>query len=115
MRHGFQPAMRAQLPVDPVQMIAERLRRDREITRDHSGSFARGEAAEDPALLLAQGLHGRMIGCVSGKRDDFAREIEHAGEQQLLALSPGDVARQANEQLTTRAPILEENRRDVHP
>ena len=52
MRHCLESAVRAQLPVDVVQVIAQGMRRDPQLASDRRGVAPCGEQREDPPLLL---------------------------------------------------------------
>jgi len=52
MRHGFESAVRAQFPIDVVQVVTKGVRGDLQLASDRGRVAPSGEKREDPPLLL---------------------------------------------------------------
>ena len=74
----------AELLVDAVEVVAERLRGNPQPAGDGHGVVAFGEQPEDPTLLVGERLDRGVAGVV-GERNDVTGDVHHAIEQLLVA------------------------------
>src|SRR5688500_889047 len=106
MRHRREPAVRAELPVDVMQVIAQGLRRDVETSRDGCGVAALREETKNATLLRGQRLDWRCIRRDLRERNDLARGLQQSRRDLLPSAPITDVARKPNEQTLTRSRII---------
>src|SRR4051794_29068059 len=67
--HRFESGVRAQLAIDVVQVVAERLRGDLQLAGDRGRIASLGEERENRFLLAGQELDWRLVGCLVVDRD----------------------------------------------
>ena len=72
--HRLEPVVRAELAVDVVQVVAERVRGDAQRAGDRCRAAAVGEEPEDAKLLIGPWLDGCVIGRSIGERHPRPRD-----------------------------------------
>src|SRR3954471_18802943 len=82
--HRLQARVRPQLPVDVVQVIAEGLWRNLELSGDGGRGAPLGEGRKDRLLLAGQGLGWGVVRRLLVDRDDLPGRREHLAEQCFL-------------------------------
>src|SRR5688500_14656679 len=115
MRDGFEAVVRAQLAVDVLEVVAQRLRGDVQAPGDAGGVSAVGQQLQDPTLLLREWLDRRVIRPVVGERDDLTGRCNHPLEEMFPGSTVVDVAREPDEEPPSRSRIVEHYRRHVYP
>src|SRR5437870_4599875 len=108
--HRLKAAVCAELVVDVVEMVAERLGGNAQLAGDGRGIAAFGEELQDAALLLGERLDRRVMGLVAGERNELSRNLEHAVEPLLVASALVDIALQPHEEPPSRALVVEDDR-----
>jgi hypothetical protein len=111
--YRFETIVGAELLVDVVEVVAERLGGNPQLPGDGRGVVASGEQLEDAPLMYGERLDGGVVGLI-GERNDSPRGLHHAAGQLLVAPPLIDVARQPHQQPASRLSVVEQDRRDVH-
>src|SRR5436190_8202992 len=106
--HRLKAGVCAELVVDVVEMVAERLGGNAQLAGDGRGVAAFGEELQDAALLLGERLDRRVMGLVAGERNELSGDLHHAIEPLLVASALVDVAHQSHEEPAAR-PLVVEN------
>src|SRR3989442_12074281 len=86
--HRLKAGVCAELVVDVVEMVAERLGGNAQLAGDGRGIAAFGEELQDAALLLGERLHKRVKGLGARGRNKVSGKTQHAGETPLLSSAP---------------------------
>src|SRR5437773_2440797 len=107
--------VRAELAVDMMEVVAERLAGDTQPPRNASGVAAVREELENATLLLGKRLDRRVLGGIIGEPNESLGDFHHLVEQLLLAAALADVVRQTHKEPAARSMVVEDNRRNVHP
>src|SRR5688500_4309881 len=115
MRHRREPAVRAKLAVDVMQVIAQGMRRDVEPSRDGCGVAALREETKDATLLRGQRLDWRRIRRDLREGDDLARGLQQSRRDLLPSAPITDVARQANKEPLPGSRIVVYDRGHADP
>src|SRR3989441_9584167 len=92
--HRLKAGVCAELVVDVVEMVAERLGGNAQLAGDGRGIAAFGEELQDAALLLGERLDRCVMGGVAGERDELSGNLHHAVETFLITPTQVDVALQ---------------------
>src|SRR5437667_8481978 len=74
---GLEPVMRAQLLIDVVEVIPQRLGADVQIVHDVRGALAFGEASQYPVFLVGQRHHRCRPQPVVRHLDELSRRSTH--------------------------------------
>ena len=80
MRHRLESIVRAELAVDVVEVVAQRLSGNAQLAGDRRRVVAFGEKFEYLALMVRQCFNGRLLGYLIRKCDDLARDFQHTIE-----------------------------------
>src|SRR6058998_847079 len=113
--HRLKAGVCAELVVDVVEMVAERLGGNAQLAGDGRGIAAFGEELQDAELLLGERLDRCVMGRVAGKRNELSGDVDHAVEPLLVAPALIDVAFQPHEESASRALVVEDDCGDIHP
>jgi len=84
----------AELAIDAVEAVAQRLSRNAQLAGDRRRVVAFGEEFEDAVLVVAQCLNRRVLGRVFRKRDELSRGLQHAIDER--GVEPARVMSRAN-------------------
>jgi hypothetical protein len=90
--------MSAELLIDVMEMVAERLRGNTQLASNGRRAAAIGEKLEDAEFLPRERTNCRVRGRDTRERDEFAGGIDHSVQQLLVAPVLVDIARQTREQ-----------------
>src|SRR5207247_10201134 len=91
--HRLKAGVCAELVVDVVEMVAERLGGNAQLAGDGRGIAAFGEELQDAALLLGERLDRRVMGLVAGERNELSGNLEHAVERLVAVPALVGIAR----------------------
>src|SRR5579872_4617626 len=98
-----------------MEVIAERLGTNLELTRDVDWALPVGEVAEHLMLLLRQRVHRGRPQRIVRDLHQFLRHQEHTLDERLLVLSAFDTARQMHDSAPSALRILVNQGRHVYP
>ena len=90
--------MGAELAVDVVEVVAQRMRGNLQHAGDAGGVAALGEQLQDPNLLVGERLDLRMAGRVAGDRHELAGGSQHPLKELRVATALGDITCQPQEE-----------------
>src|ERR1051326_7086836 len=96
--HRLKAVVGAELAVDVVKVVAQRLSRNAQLAGDRRGIVASGEECEDAALVAGKCLDRRVLGRVIRKRDELPRGLQHAIDECDVEPALRDVARQPHQE-----------------
>jgi len=98
VRHGFESAVRAQLSVDVVQVVAQRVRGDAERARNRGGCASLSEELQDAFLLRRQRRDRCGARAVRAERANTVGCHEHSLDQMLAHSADVNVLRDEDDQ-----------------
>jgi hypothetical protein len=112
---GLEPVVGAQLLIDVVEVIPERLGTDPQLAHDRCWTLAFGEIPKHSMFLFRQSRYRLRSHRIVRGREELLRRSQHPLHERLRSLPIFDAAHQVHDPPASRLRILVNDGRHVHP